>query len=309
MTGVFNEQNGHSLTISRLGRWDKDALATHKEGDVILSGSTSVGFTGFENHGGVATIAFGFPYREAPRTYIRKLTLAPEIRAFQLLKQGESISLFWEVKEDKAADFSDFVRKTWQYSYDTYHPEPVDTFYSVKQIKDVLSNYFTNSLVDKYPLIFNSGVHLRVDDCMTRSIAEVGFIGRTLLNAFNAWEYGWETGRDDLKENSRRIFDSYLSHGFTRSGFSVNILTMIGWKKMGNSVFVVNPRDFMPCSISWDMNAGKDVVIWNGISVCEICSTFSCNCRRKTGVSLESFVMTYLLLTKQAEVRHLLLYL
>ncbi len=219
LTGVFNEQNGHSLTISRLGRWDKDALATHKEGDVILSGSTSVGFTGFENHGGVATIAFGFPYREAPRTYIRKLTLAPEIRAFQLLKQGESISLFWEVKEDKAADFSDFVRKTWQYSYDTYHPEPVDTFYSVKQIKDVLSNYFTNSLVDKYPLIFNSGVHLRVDDCMTRSIAEVGFIGRTLLNAFNAWEYGWETGRDDLKENSRRIFDSYLSHGFTRSGF------------------------------------------------------------------------------------------
>ena len=219
LTGVFNEADGRSLSVSRLGVWDKDALTTHKEGDVILSGTTSLGFTGFENRGGTAALAFGFPYREAPKSYIRKLTLAPEVRAFQQLKKGETVSLTWEVKEDKAADFSDFIRRTWEYSYDTYRPEPVDTVWSVSQVKDVLSHYFMASLVDKYPLVFNSGAHIRVDDCQSRGIAEVGFIGRTLLNAFNAWEYGWQTGREDLKENSRRIFDSYLNHGFTPSGF------------------------------------------------------------------------------------------
>lgn len=219
LTGVFNEADGRSFSVSRLGTWDKDALATHKEGDVILSGTTSVGFTGFENRGGTAALAFGFPYHEAPKTYIRKLTLAPEVRAFQLLKKGESISLTWEVKEDKAADYSDFIRRTWEYSYDTYRPQPVDTAWSVSQVKDVMSHYFTGSLVDKYPVVFNSGTHIRVDDCRSRGIAEVGFVGRTLLNAFNAWEYGWQTGREELKENSRRVFDSYLNHGFTNSGF------------------------------------------------------------------------------------------
>ena len=31
-----------------------DALATHKEGEIILSGKTSLGFTGFENQPGIA---------------------------------------------------------------------------------------------------------------------------------------------------------------------------------------------------------------------------------------------------------------
>ena len=219
LTGVFNEADGRSLIVNRLGAWNTDVLTTHKEGEVILSGSTSLGFTGFENQDGSAFIAFGFPYREAPKSYIRKLTLAPEIKTFQLLKKGESILLTWEVKAGEANDFSDFVRQSWEYSYDTYRPAPVDTAYSVRQVKEVLSNYFISSLVDKYPLVFNSGAHLRVDDCKSRGIAEVGFIGRTLLNAFNAWEYGWQENREDLKENSQRVFESYLQHGFTSAGF------------------------------------------------------------------------------------------
>ena len=219
LTGVFNEKNGHSWLVSRLDKLDKDVLTTHKEGEVILSGSTSLGFTGFENCGGFTVLAFGFPYREAPKSYIRKLTLAPEVKAFQSLKEGESITLTWEVKEGSAADYSDFISRTWEYSYDTYRPAAVDTIYSASQVKDALCDYFTASFVNRYPLAYNSGAHIRVDDCQAKGIAEVGFIGRTLLNAFNAWEYGWLNGREDLKANSRKVFDTYLKNGFTTAGF------------------------------------------------------------------------------------------
>ena len=29
----------------------------------------------------IASLSFGFPYKEAPKTYIRKLTLAPSVEA------------------------------------------------------------------------------------------------------------------------------------------------------------------------------------------------------------------------------------
>ena len=44
----------------------------------------------------VTVLAYGFPYKEAPKTYIRKLTLAPAVEAFQLLRKGDSISMTWE---------------------------------------------------------------------------------------------------------------------------------------------------------------------------------------------------------------------
>ena len=68
-------------------------------------------------------------------------------------------------------------------------------------------------------MVYNSGIHLRIDACTSNGQAEVGFIGRVLLNAFNAWEYGWECNREDLKANSTKIFDSYLKNGFTEAGF------------------------------------------------------------------------------------------
>lgn len=93
------------MSVIRLATYDTDALTTHKEGEVILSGKTSVGYTGFENVGGISYLAFGFPFREAPKTYIRKLTLASAVEAFQKLAKGESISLVWELRNDKSEDF------------------------------------------------------------------------------------------------------------------------------------------------------------------------------------------------------------
>lgn len=219
LTGIYNEKNNQFITVSRLAKFEGDALATHREGEIILSGKTSLGYTGFENKNGTAALSFGYPYREAPKSYIRKLTLAPEMTAFQHLKKGEAVLLTWQIQEHSAADYSDFIRQAWEYCYDTYSPQPVDTPYSVADMKKTLSLFFVSSLVEDRPLVYNSGIHLRTDGCTNNGQAEVGFIGRVLLNAFNAWEYGWECNREDLKTNSARIFDSYLRNGFTEAGF------------------------------------------------------------------------------------------
>lgn len=219
LTGIYSEKEKRSVTVTRLDRFTDDALTTHREGEVILSGKTSLGFTGFENRNGIAMLSFGFPYREAPKSYIRKLTLAPEVEAYQLLKKGESVLLTWEVTDSQADDFSEFIRTTWEYCYDTYAPKPVNTPYSVGDMKQTLSQFFVNSFVDNQPLAYNSGIHLRIDEDKRNGQAEVGFIGRVLLNAFNAWEYAWQNGREDLKANSTKVFDSYLKNGFTEAGF------------------------------------------------------------------------------------------
>lgn len=219
LTGIFDEKGKRFITVNRLDKFTDDALSTHRQGEIILSGKTSLGYTGFENKNGAATLSFGFPYREAPKSYIRKLTLAPEVTAFQQLKKGETVVLTWAVTEGNANDYSDFVSRTWEYCYDTYAPKTVDTPYSIADMKQTLSQFFVNSLIEGQPLVYNSGIHLRTDECKRNGQAEVGFIGRVLLNAFNAWEYGWESGREDLKANSTKIFDSYLKNGFTEAGF------------------------------------------------------------------------------------------
>ena len=103
----------------------------------------------------MTVLSYGFPYKEAPKTYIRKLTLAPSVEAFQLLRKGYSISLTWELSEIDAADFSECVQRTWEYCYDTNHPQPVNTPYTVDRMKDVLSNFF-GELCEYYshPLLF-----------------------------------------------------------------------------------------------------------------------------------------------------------
>lgn len=115
LTAAFNPASGTSMSVIRIDKFDKEALTTHKEGEVILSGETSIGYTGFCNVDGMTVLAYGFPYKEAPKTYIRKLTLAPAVEAFQLLRKGDSISMTWEVSERNAADFSECVQRTWEY--------------------------------------------------------------------------------------------------------------------------------------------------------------------------------------------------
>lgn len=219
LTGIFCERDGRFMMVNRVDMFDTDALSTHREGEIILSGKTSLGFTGFENRRGKTSLSFGFPYREAPKSYIRKLTLAPEVTAFQLMKKGEEMLLTWEITEGEIDNYSDFIRHAWEYSYETYAPKLVETPYSIAEMKQTLSHFFVNSLVEDHPLVYNSGVHLKTADCRPNGQAEVGFVGRVLLNAFNAWEYGWQSEQEVLKTNSSKIFDSYLAHGFTPNGF------------------------------------------------------------------------------------------
>lgn len=219
LTAAFNPASGTSMSVIRIDKFDKEALTTHKEGEVILSGETSIGYTGFCNVDGVTVLAYGFPYKEAPKTYIRKLTLAPAVEAFQLLRKGDSISMTWEVSERNAADFSECVQRTWEYCYDTNRPKPVDTPYTVDRMKEVMSNFFVESYVSNTPTHYYSGVELETATCVNTDVAEVGFVGRTLLNAFNALEYGKQQNRQDLVDNANHIFDTYLQNGFSPAGF------------------------------------------------------------------------------------------
>lgn len=219
LTAAFNPVSGTSMSVIRIDKFDKEALTTHKGGEIILSGETSIGYTGFCNVDGVTVLAYGFPYKEAPKTYIRKLTLAPAVEAFQLLRKGDSISMTWEVSERNAADFSECVQRTWEYCYDTNRPKPVDTPYTVDRMKEVMSNFFVESYVGNTPTHYYSGVELETATCANTDVAEVGFVGRTLLNAFNALEYGKQQNRQDLVDNANHIFDTYLQNGFSPAGF------------------------------------------------------------------------------------------
>ncbi|MDR2811372.1 MAG: hypothetical protein LBB84_12620 [Tannerellaceae bacterium] len=219
LTGIYHEKNGDYYTVLRLEKSKDEALTTHTSGEVILSGKTSLGFTGFRNVSGNTALVFGFPYHEAPKTYIRKLSLIPPVMAFEKLEKGETRELVWEIRKGNASDYSAFVAEVWNYSFDSFRPEEVNTPCKGESAKAILSNFFTGSYVDRYDLKYFSGVHMRTDDCESTGSIEVGFVGRVLLNAFNALEYGEETGKAVLVKNAESIFDSYLAHGFTPTGF------------------------------------------------------------------------------------------
>jgi hypothetical protein len=219
LAGIYNERNGDYYTVLRLEKSRDETLTTHTSGEVILSGKTSLGSIGFRNVAGNAALVFGFPYHEAPQTYIRKLTLIPPVQTFEKLEKGESRELVWEIQKGNAPDYSAFIADTWTYAFDVFHPQEVKTPYNEASAKKILSNFFTESYVDRYELKYFSGVHMRTDDCESTGSIEVGFVGRVLLNAFNALEYGEETNRTDLVEKANNVFDSYLACGFTPAGF------------------------------------------------------------------------------------------
>ncbi len=218
LTAAFSPERGEYISVLRTDSLAHEALTTHKEGEVIVSGITSIGYTGFANDNGQTRLRYGFPYSEEPRSYIRKLTLAPGIEAFQLLSAGDSISLSWEINRGTAADFGECVSRTWEYCYDRQNPQPVESLYSPENVKSVLSKFFENSFVADKPVKYFSGVELETANCDSKSLAEVGFVGRTLLNAFNAIEYGDQTGNNVIADNGRAVFDSYLGNGFTPEG-------------------------------------------------------------------------------------------
>ena len=219
LTGIYNEKTHEYYTVLRIDKFDNESQPCHTSGEVILSGKTSLGYTGFRNVSGKSALVFGFPYSEAPKTYIRKLTLDPSVQAFEKLDKGETRKLVWEITKGTAPDYSAFVANVWNYSYDTYKPAAFQNAMSAAEAKNVLSNFFKESYMDKYDLKYYSGVHMRTDDCESTGSVEVGFVGRVLLNAFNALEYGETMNRPDLVQNSKNVFDSYLKYGFTPNGF------------------------------------------------------------------------------------------
>ena len=219
LTGVYDALSGNTLTVLRKLDKASDALTTHQEGEVILSGKSSVGYLGFDNERGRASLTFGYPYVETPKRYIRKLTLVNPITAFACLEKGEQMTLTWLVNEAKAADYGAFVAQTWEYCMRQLNPKPLTPLYSPEQMKAQLSNYFHKAYVDKYPLKYHSGSNVRIDDCLPSDHVTLGFVGRVLLNAFNSLEYGEQTKDAELMRMGQAIFDSWLENGFTAQGY------------------------------------------------------------------------------------------
>lgn len=219
LTGVYDQTTKQGLVVMRHLDKAEDALTTHKEGEVILSGRTSVGYLGFDNASGTASLTFGYPYVETPKRYTSKLTLTPAIYAFSKLEAGETKTISWTVKKEEATDFGDFVGKTWAYCFQTLNPQVVNAHVDGEQVKKQLLPYFYNAYVDRYELKYNSGLSLKITDCEPQKVLELGFCGRALLNAFNELEYGEKHNDDLLAQRGRAIFQSFLEHGFTPAGY------------------------------------------------------------------------------------------
>ena len=149
-TSIYDEKKREFVTVLRSldGVCGVDALTTHQYGDVILSGETSLGYIGFENYNDKSVLSFGFPYKETPYSYKRKLTLAPSVCSFQFLPKGKIIELKWLVYKGEADDYADCIKQNWEYCYDMYSPKPVDGVFSNDTMKKVLSNFYSESFVE-----------------------------------------------------------------------------------------------------------------------------------------------------------------
>lgn len=224
LSGYINLKSGQGEIVMHQMGESCDALTTHAEGNVILGGPTSLGYVGFNNESGKAALTFGYPYIETPKRYIRKLTLINPIHTFAKLEKGQSISLTWKLLRINAKDYSEFVQKTWEYSYDNLRPQPVETCRDASWVKNALTGYLRQTYVDKYDLKFHSGHGLLVDRCEPASHYQIGFIGRELLNGFNALEYGEALNQPDLVKMGNEIFDSYLKYGFTSQGYLIETI-------------------------------------------------------------------------------------
>lgn len=106
----------------------------------------------------------------------------------------------------------------WGWSYGVLRPEAVEGVPDAAEAKRELSSYYELSYEGSHPLKYYSGVGLRTSDCAGNGIAEVGFVGRVLMNAHHALEYGLAEGRGDLVRQAESVFGSYLEHGFTAAG-------------------------------------------------------------------------------------------
>lgn len=218
LAGGYNPETKSGYTVLRTDSIFRDSGLPEKEGEIILAEITDLGGIGFGIIEENASLEFGFPYIESPYSYRRKLWLAPPISSFYRLKKDEERSISWEVNRTDADDYSDFVKKVWLYTYNNLKPQPIKNGWEAEEVKKQLTKFYKQSYNDEYKLKGFSGVHLQTSQCENRALLEVGFVGRVLLNAFNAVEYGWNEGDDELKGMGYSVFESYLHNGLTSTG-------------------------------------------------------------------------------------------
>jgi hypothetical protein len=219
MTSVYDEANGKSVSVMRQLDAPQECLTTHQQGEIILSGETSLGYLGLDCEQQEAKLTFGYPYIETPKRYIRKLTLAEPVFAFAKIEKGETKTVKWRISQTEAKNFGQHVTLMWQRCFDNLKPQALKPLFTPDEMKKGLTNYFRNSYVSNYPLKYNSGHTLLTSDCKPFPEAQVGFCGRVLLNAFNAIEYGEQHGEQDLVTMGNEILESYLQHGLTSAGY------------------------------------------------------------------------------------------
>jgi hypothetical protein len=219
MTSVFDMANGKSVAIMRCIDRPQECLTTHQQGEIILSGETSLGYLGLDCDEQEAKLTFGYPYIETPKRYIRKLTLAAPVFAFAKIEKGETKTLKWRISQSEAKDFGQHVTMMWQRCFDCLNPQPLKARFTPEEMKKGLTNYFRQSYVGNFPLKYHSGHTLLTSDCKPFPEAQIGFVGRVLLNAFNAIEYGEQHGEQDLVTTGQEILESYLQHGLTSAGY------------------------------------------------------------------------------------------
>jgi len=219
MTALFDQEAQKGYAMIRRDVATEIALTTHTSGEVILGGPTDMGALGFGEKGDIPYLAFAFPYAEAPHSYYRKLTLGDPVQSFLHLPKGESITFKYLLSQTEQEDFSGFVAHQWTVAYDKMAPAPLENQkFSDLEIKTTLTEFFKSSYIETGNLKGFSGVHLETATCAPVEILEIGFIGRVLLNAFNALEFGEANSDDELVGMARNVLDSYSQNGFTGKG-------------------------------------------------------------------------------------------
>lgn len=219
LVSVFDPNKKLGYSLIRLDELNTTSLTTHEKGEVILSGPNDLGALGFGKSGEETYLEYAFPFAERPYTYIRKLTLAEPVTSFAKLEAGETRELSYRIQKHQHEDFSGFVADIWHHSYMLLEPQVIiEQKFSDHEIKTVLTSYFKSSYVDFDELKGFSGVHLETALCESTGILEVGFIGRVLLNAFNALEFAEANNDVDLMNKSMSVFESYKANGFNDVG-------------------------------------------------------------------------------------------
>lgn len=220
LVGIYDRTQKVSYTLARVDKIESYALTPLQAGEVVLSGPSDLGSLGFGEANDQPYLTFSYPYKEAPYRYYRKLSMGDPVTAFMYLKKGEEVNISYILKKAEAADYAVYVQTAWTASFDLFQPKPITTNkLSDDEIKHILTDYFKQSFVEANDLKGFSGSGIKTQECEVRPILEVGFVGRVLLNAFNALEYAEIHQDSALKDIAYAVLDSYEKHGFADNGF------------------------------------------------------------------------------------------